>query len=88
VFTGGTGMITPGNLTAISGTPVSVSPTTTTTYTLTVTPPAGTAITQTVVVNVVTSVTVNESSVGPAVSDQLLGLVRRALECERGQYRV
>ena len=74
VFTGGTGMITPGNLTAISGTPVSVSPTTTTTYTLTVTPPAGTAITQTVVVNVVTSVTVNESSVGPAVSDQLLGM--------------
>jgi hypothetical protein len=74
VFTGGTGMITPGNLAVTSGTPVLVSPSTNTTYTLTVTPPAGTAITQTVVVNVITAVTVDESSVGPAVSDQLLGM--------------
>ncbi|MGA2502283.1 MAG: hypothetical protein ABSH20_31460, partial [Tepidisphaeraceae bacterium] len=74
VFTGGTGMITPGNLAVTSGTAVPVSPTATTTYTLTVTPPAGTAITQTLVVNVVTAVTVDESSVGPAVTDQLLGM--------------
>ena len=37
VFASGTGVITPGNLAVTSGTPVSVSPTTTTTYTLTVT---------------------------------------------------
>jgi len=36
VFANGTGVITPGNLTAISGTAVSVGPATTTTYTLTV----------------------------------------------------
>jgi hypothetical protein len=53
VFTGGTGVITPGGIAATSGTAVSVSPTTTTTYTLTVTPPAGAAITQTVKVTVV-----------------------------------
>ena len=39
VFSGGTGVVTPGNITMTSGTPVSVLPTSTTTYTLTVTPP-------------------------------------------------
>jgi len=52
VFANGTGAITPGNLTVSSGTPVSVSPMATTVYTLTVTPPAGSAITQTVTVRV------------------------------------
>jgi hypothetical protein len=74
VFANGTGVITPGNLAATSGTPVSVSPTATTTYTLTVTNSAGTAITQTATVTVQTSVTVDESSSGPAVTDQLLGM--------------
>jgi hypothetical protein len=74
VFANGTAAITPGNLPATSGTPVSVSPTTTTTYTLTVTPPTGTAITQTATVTVQTSITVNQSSSGPAVTDQLLGM--------------
>jgi hypothetical protein len=74
VFSGGTGVITPGNLTVTSGNAVSVSPTTTTTYTLTVTPPVGTAITQTLVVSIQSAVTVDESSVGPVASDQLLGM--------------
>jgi len=74
VFTGGTGVITPGNLTVTSGTPVSVSPTTTTIYTLTVTPTLGTAITQTTTVSIQSSVSVNEAISGPPVTDQLLGM--------------
>ncbi len=76
VFTGGTGVITPGNLTATSGTAVSVSPTTTTTYTLTVTNAATATVTQTATVTVnavATSVTVDPSSPGIAVTDQILG---------------
>ena len=52
VFSGGTGVISPGNISVTSGTAVSVSPTTMTTYTLTVTPAAGTPVTATVTVNV------------------------------------
>jgi hypothetical protein len=74
VFAGGTGMITPGNLPATSGTAVSVSPTTTTLYTLTVTPTSGTAVTQTVTVAILTAITVDQSSSGPAVTDQILGM--------------
>jgi alpha-L-arabinofuranosidase len=74
VFTGGTGVITPGSLAATSGTAVSVSPTTTTTYTLTVTNAAGTAVTATATVTVATSVTVNPASPGIAVTNQLLGM--------------
>lgn len=74
VFANGTGVITPGNLSVTSGTPVSVSPTTTTIYTLTVTPTLGTAITQTTTVFIQSSVTVNESGSGPAVTDQLIGM--------------
>jgi len=74
VFANGTGVITPGNFTATSGTAVSVSPTTTTIYTLTVTPPTGTAITQALTVFIQSSVTVDPSSAGLAVTDQLLGL--------------
>ena len=74
VFANGTGAITPGNVSVASGTPVSVSPTTSTTYTLTVTSPTGTAITQTAAVSVATSVSVDQSSTGPAVTDQLLGM--------------
>ncbi|MGB6744876.1 MAG: hypothetical protein WBE38_14615, partial [Terracidiphilus sp.] len=53
VFANGTGVITPGNLAVTSGKAMSVSPTATTIYTLTVTPPAGSAITQTATVTVV-----------------------------------
>ena len=52
VFSGGTGVISPGDISVTSGTAVSVSPTTMTTYTLTVTPAAGTPVTATVTVNV------------------------------------
>jgi hypothetical protein len=74
VFANGTGVITPGNFTVTSGTPLSVGPTTTTVYTLTVTPPLGTAITQTATVFIQSAVSVNESLGGPAISDQLMGI--------------
>src|SRR5580658_1260974 len=78
VFTSGTGVITPGNLTATSGTGVSVSPTMTTTYILTVTDAGGTAVTATAIVTVastvISTVTVDLTSSGPAVTDKLLGV--------------
>jgi hypothetical protein len=74
VFANGTGVVNPGNHTVTSGTALSVSPTTTTIYTLTVTPPLGTAITQTTTVSIQSSVTVNPSNTGVAVSDQILGM--------------
>jgi hypothetical protein len=78
VFANGTGVITPGNLPATSGVAVTVSPTATTTYTLTVTPTTGTAATAmatiTVTGSVATTVTVDLSSTGPAVTNQLLGV--------------
>jgi len=63
VFTGGTGVITPGHLPATAtAAPVTVKPTATTTYTLTVTNPAGKDVTQTVTV----TVTPAASTVTPA----------------------
>jgi len=53
VFSNGTGIITPGNISVASGTAVSLSPTSTTTYTLTVTNSAGSSVTQTTSVTVV-----------------------------------
>ena len=73
-FTGGTAVITPGNISVTSGTPVSVSPTATTTYTLTVTPPVGLAVTQTTTVTVQNSVVVNPANPGIAVTNQLMGM--------------
>lgn len=75
-FSGGTAVITPGNLTVTSGTPVSVSPTLTTTYTLTVTPVLGSSVTQTTTVTVNPSVTVclSASCSGPQISKQLEGM--------------
>jgi formylglycine-generating enzyme required for sulfatase activity len=52
LFDSGTGVITPGNLNAVSGTPVIVKPAATTTYTLTVTNSAGVSVTQTALVTV------------------------------------
>jgi hypothetical protein len=78
VFANGTGVITPGNLPATSGVGVSVSPTATTTYTLTVTAASGTAVTAATAVTVTgsvgSSVTVDLTSSGPAVTDKLLGM--------------
>ncbi len=74
VFANGTGVITPGNLPASSGAGVTVSPTATTTYKLTVTNASETAVTASATVTVDTSVTVDLSSSGPTVTDQLLGM--------------
>src|SRR5580658_3305337 len=74
VFANGTGVITPGSLTATSGVGVTVSPTATTTYTLTVTNAGGTAVAATTPVIIETSVTVDLTSSGPAVTDKLLGM--------------
>jgi hypothetical protein len=77
VFANGTGVITPGNLSVTSGAAVSVSPAATTTYTLTVTSSDGKVTatqTATVGIEVPSTVTVDQSSVGPAVTDQLLGM--------------
>jgi len=78
VFANGTGVITPANLPATSGTPVSASPSVTTTYTLTVTPTSGTAITQTVTVTVspaaaptITSFTASPASIASGSSSTL-----------------
>jgi N-acetylneuraminic acid mutarotase len=54
VFTNGTGVVTPGNITVSSGVGTSVSPSTTTTYTLTVTNAAGTTESRNVTVTVTT----------------------------------
>ncbi|HUB51604.1 MAG TPA: hypothetical protein VL986_05635 [Terracidiphilus sp.] len=81
VFTGGTGVITAAGISPItvtSGTPVSVSPTTTTTYTLTVTNSLNSKTSSTAMVTVNatgnTTVLVNPSSPGIAVTDKILGM--------------
>jgi len=56
VFAGGAGVITPGNLPDTSSTPVTVTPSVNTTYTLTVTNIAGTSVTMTASVNVAAAV--------------------------------
>jgi hypothetical protein len=62
VFTNGTGVITPGNLTVTSGLAVSVTPTDTTAYILTVTNSVGVTAAQTVTVTV--SATIPAASTG------------------------
>ena len=52
VFTNGTGVITPGNLSVTSGTAVSVTPMQTTAYVLTVSNTSGSTVARTVTVNV------------------------------------
>jgi hypothetical protein len=79
VFSGGTGVVTPGNITVTSGIPVGVTPTSTTTYTLTVTNSANTSATSTATVTFSTqtlqsSVTVDPANHGIAVTNQLLGM--------------
>jgi len=66
VFSGGTGVVTPGALAATSGTAVSVSPTANTTYTLTVTNSAGVAVTQTATVTVNPAPTITSFVAAPA----------------------
>jgi hypothetical protein len=74
VFADGAGVITPGNLAATSGTAVTVTPTTTTTYMLTVTSSNGTAVTATAQVAVQSTVSVDLSTPGIPVTDQILGM--------------
>jgi hypothetical protein len=75
VFSGGSGVITPGPISAASGTPVTVNPSATTTYTLTVTPSTGTAVTQTLTLTVYPSVSVctTPSCSGPQISANFFG---------------
>jgi alpha-L-arabinofuranosidase len=74
VFAGGTAVVTPGNVAVTSGTPITVNPTLTTTYTLTLTPTTGNPVTQALTVNVEPTITVDLSSKGPAITDQLMGM--------------
>ena len=79
VFTGGTGAITAGTTSVsssvTSGSAVPVTPTSTTTYTLSVTNAADTVVTSTATITVITAtVTVNPAVPGIAVTDQLLGM--------------
>ena len=76
VFSDGTGIITPGNTSVTSGTPITVSPTTTTTYTLTVTNSLGTSATRSVQIQVAaTSITFNISTGGSLrVTSSLTGI--------------
>jgi hypothetical protein len=62
VFSGGTGLITPGNITATSGAAVSVNPTATGSYTLTVTATNGTQVSQTAKVTVNPIITVSPNT--------------------------
>ncbi|MGA2350272.1 MAG: hypothetical protein ABSF70_07565 [Terracidiphilus sp.] len=64
VFTGGTGVITPGNLPAISSAAVNVSPVDTTIYTLTVTNSTGIPASMTATVTVLTAQTITFANPG------------------------
>jgi hypothetical protein len=78
VFANGTGVITPGNLPATSGVGVTVSPTGTTVYTLTVTNASDKSVTAATSVMVIaatsSSVTVDQTPTSTAVTDKLLGM--------------
>ena len=69
-FTNGTGMVTPGNLSITSGTPLSITPATTTAYTLTVTGAAGSSpasVTGTSTVTVVAAPSITSFNASKAV---------------------
>ena len=80
VFADGTGAITPGNIAVTSGTAVSVTPTQTTTYILTVTNKSGGTSTQTATVTVnpaapaITSFAANPASIALGGSTSLTGV--------------
>jgi hypothetical protein len=66
VFSSGTGVITPGNLTVTSGTAVTVIPSATTNYTLTVTSSTGAASTSTVTVAVAAAPSITSFAASPS----------------------
>jgi len=78
VFANGTGVITPGNLPATSGVGVTVSPTGTTAYVLTVTNSSDKSVTAATSVMVIattsSSVTVDQAPTSTVVTDKLLGM--------------
>jgi len=79
VFANGTGVITPGSTAATTGAAVSVTPTATTTYTLTVTNGAGATVTSTAAVTVsaaaaAATISVDPTTKGIPVTNQLLGM--------------
>jgi hypothetical protein len=83
-FTGGTGIITPGIGAVTSGGTTNVSPTTATTYTLTVTDPAGGTVTQGVSIAVlpyahITSFTATPSLIAPGSSSVLTAVFENGL---------
>ena len=65
-FTGGTGVINPGNITVTNGEAISVSPASPTTYTLTVTNAAATSVTSSVTVTVVAAPSISSFSATPS----------------------
>jgi hypothetical protein len=78
VFANGTGMVTPGNLSVTSGTAVSVSPTSTTIYTLTVTNSAGVKASITATVTVLAAQTITFADPGAQAVGTPLTLVATA----------
>jgi hypothetical protein len=67
VFANGTGIITPGNIAAVSGVAIAVSPAANTTYTLTVTGAGSTTATQTSTVTVVAAPVISSFTASPGI---------------------
>jgi sugar lactone lactonase YvrE len=74
VFANGTGKITPGPIAVTSGSPVNVSPTAMTIYTLTVTNAVGATTSKQATVTIGTSVSVTQPSTPVTVTDQIMGM--------------
>jgi len=78
VFAGGTGLVSPGNLSVTSGSAIDVSPMVNTTYTLTVTDPHGVPVTMTTSVTVlaasITSFSANPTTISAGATSQLTGI--------------
>mgnify|MGYP001225655196 CR=1 FL=1 len=86
VFAGGTGVITPGTYTAVSGTPQPVTLNQTTTFTLTVTNASGHTATATVTVQVVTGLPPSTPTPGQIWDDPMTGI--RLVFCPPGTYQM
>ncbi len=78
VFANGTGVITPGNISATSGTAVRVTPAATTTYTLTLTSSAGVTVSKTASITILTSQTITFANPGAQTVGTPFALVATA----------
>lgn len=74
VFANGTGVVTPGNLALTSGTPITVSPTATTTYTLTVSNVLDTTTTKAIKITVIPPVPAAPTALVATPGNQLVTL--------------